>query len=73
MQRSKNVSKQLPLFILLLLGLLICHACSKDGLNQRLVRVKIETNSDEPVRISAQLQISVAYFCSIGYIFLFNA
>ena len=23
--------------------------------------------------ITAQLQISVAYFCSIGYIFLFNA
>lgn len=51
MQRSKNVPKKLPLFILLLLGLLICHSCSKDGLNQRLVRVKIETNSDEPVRI----------------------
>lgn len=47
MQRSKNVPKKLPLFVLLLLGLLICHSCSKDGLNQRLVRVKIETNSDE--------------------------
>lgn len=49
--KAINVPKKLPLFVLLLLGLLICHSCSKDGLNQRLVRVKIETNSDEPVRI----------------------
>lgn len=51
MQRSKNVFKQLPVFVLLLLGLLICHSCSKDGLNQRLVRVKVEVNSDEPVKL----------------------
>lgn len=43
--------KNLPVFITLLLCFLTCHACSKDSPNLNLVRVKIETNSNEPVRI----------------------
>ena len=33
------------------LGLLLCQACSKDDTNLNIICVKVETNSDEPVRI----------------------
>lgn len=49
MKRIKPVYKKISVCLIFLLGLLLCQACSKD--DNTIIRIKIETNSDEPVRI----------------------
>lgn len=49
MKKIKPVYKKISVCLIFLLGLLLCQACSKD--DNTIIRIKIETNSDEPVRI----------------------
>lgn len=51
MKTNRIVSRNLSALIIIFLGLFICHACSKDTPNLNIIRVQVETNSDEPVRI----------------------
>lgn len=50
MKKNRTTYKRIPVYIIMLLGLLICHACSEDS-DVNVIRVQIEANSDEPVRI----------------------
>ena len=51
MKTNRIVCRNLPVLIIVFLGLFICQACSKDTPNLNTIRVQVETNSDEPVRI----------------------
>lgn len=51
MKRNRTTPKRMPVYIIMLFGLFICHACTKDTPNLNMVRVQVEANSDEPVRI----------------------
>lgn len=51
MKRNRTTPKRIPVYIIMLFGLFICHACTKDTPNLNMVRVQVEANSDEPVRI----------------------
>lgn len=50
MKKSEIVYKKISVCLIFFLGLLLCQAC-KDNSNSNIIRVQIETNSDEPVRI----------------------
>lgn len=49
--RKSMKSSKLPVFILSLLCLFLCYACSKDTPNLNDVRVHVEANTNEPIRI----------------------
>lgn len=51
MKNNKIAYKKISVCLIFVLGLLLCHACSKDNPNLNIIRVQVETNSDEPVRI----------------------
>lgn len=51
MKNNKTAYKKISVCLIFVLGLLLCHACSKDNPNLNIIRVQIETDSDEPVRI----------------------
>ena len=51
MKTNRIVCRNLSALIIFFLGLFICQACSKDTPNLSTIRVQVETNSDEPVRI----------------------
>lgn len=51
MKNNKTAYKKISVCLIFVLGLLLCHACSKDNPNLNIIRVQVETNSDEPVRI----------------------
>ena len=50
-KRNEIAYKKISVCLIFLFGLLLCQACSKDDPNLNIVRVQIETNSDESVRI----------------------
>ena len=51
MKINRTTYQKIAACIIILLGLFICQACSKDTPSPSTVRVQIEANSDEPVRI----------------------
>lgn len=51
MKRNGIIYKNILVYLIIFVGLLLCQACSKDNPDLNIIRVKIETNSDEPVRI----------------------
>lgn len=51
MKTNRIVCKNLSALIIVFLSLFICQACSKDTPDLSTIRVQVETNSDEPVRI----------------------
>lgn len=51
MKTNRIVCRKLSALFIVLLGLFLCNACSKDTPNLGNVRVQVEANSDEPVRI----------------------
>ncbi|WP_302788225.1 hypothetical protein [Phocaeicola coprophilus] len=51
MKTNRIVCRNLSALIIIFFGLFMCQACSKDTPNLNTIRVQVETNSDEPVRI----------------------
>ena len=51
MKTNRIVCRNLSALIIVFLSLFICQACSKDTPDLSTIRVQVETNSDEPVRI----------------------
>lgn len=51
MKTNRIACRNLSALIIVFLCLFMCQACSKDTPNSNTVRVQVETNSDEPVRI----------------------
>lgn len=51
MKKSEIIYKKISVCLIFFLGLLLCSACSKEDSDLNIIHVKIETNSDEPVRI----------------------
>lgn len=51
MKKNEIKYKKISVCLIFFLGLLLCQACSKDDTNLNIIRVKVEANSDEPVRI----------------------
>lgn len=51
MKTNRIACRNLSALIIVFLCLFMCQACSKDTPNLNTVRVQVETNSDEPVRI----------------------
>lgn len=51
MKRNEISCKRISVYLIIFLGFLICHACSKDNPDLNIIHVQIEANSDEPVRI----------------------
>lgn len=51
MKKETITYKKISVCLILLFCLLLCHACSKDDSNLNIIRVQIEANSDEPIRV----------------------
>ena len=51
MNKKTITYKKISVCLILLFSLLLCHACSKDEPNLNIIRVQIEANSDEPIRV----------------------
>lgn len=51
MKKKTITYKKISVCLILLFCLLLCHACSKDDSNLNIIRVQIEANSDEPIRV----------------------
>ena len=51
MKTNRIECRNLSALIINFFGLFMCQACSKDTPNLNTIRVQVETNSDEPVRI----------------------
>ncbi|WP_278520211.1 hypothetical protein [Leyella stercorea] len=51
MNKKTITYKKISVCLILLFSLLLCHACSKDDSNLNTIRVQIEANSDEPIRV----------------------
>lgn len=51
MKKKATTYKKISVCLILLCSLLLCHACSKDDSNLNIIRVQIEANSDEPIRV----------------------
>ncbi len=51
MNKKTITYKKISVCLILLFSLLLCHACSKDDSNSNIIRVQIEANSDEPIRV----------------------
>lgn len=51
MKKKTITYKKISVCLILLFSLLLCHACSKDDSNLNSIRVQIEANSDEPIRV----------------------
>lgn len=51
MKKKTITYKKISVCLILLFSLLLCHACSKDDSNLNIIRVQIEANSDEPIRV----------------------
>lgn len=51
MKKKTITYKKISVCLILLFSLLLCNACSKDDSNLNIIRVQIEANSDEPIRV----------------------
>lgn len=51
MKRDKTLYNRISVYMIFLLGILLCNACSKDNSDLNIIHVKVEANSDEPIRI----------------------